>query len=160
MDSGDRNLMLELYKVVFQTRNLEISLFWQRSNYFLVLNTAVAAGFLSGKVAFHPVTFALFGVVFSVLWVAVNLGSKFWQSRWEHRLRLMEEKLGPDVSLFSATDDVIVQDVRASLGRAAPWSLTGLYNRLILTKPSVTKMMTLLSISFVFFWLIMLLRHA
>lgn len=31
------------------TRNFEISLYWQRSNYFLVLNTALAVGFFFGQ---------------------------------------------------------------------------------------------------------------
>jgi hypothetical protein len=36
-------LDLEAYRVAKEARNLEIALFWQRSNYFLVLSTAIAA---------------------------------------------------------------------------------------------------------------------
>jgi hypothetical protein len=39
----------DIYKYVLDTRNFEISLFWQRSNYFLVLNSALAVGFFSLK---------------------------------------------------------------------------------------------------------------
>ena len=41
----------DLYKTLLDTRNLEISLFWQRSNYFLVLNTGIAFGFFNLKTA-------------------------------------------------------------------------------------------------------------
>jgi hypothetical protein len=36
----------ELFDVALNTMNLEISLFWQRSNYFLILNTAISTGTL------------------------------------------------------------------------------------------------------------------
>ena len=36
-----------LFKIALETRNFEILLYWQRSNYFLVLNTALAVGFFS-----------------------------------------------------------------------------------------------------------------
>lgn len=38
-------IRMEAYRVAKETRSLEINLFWQRSNYFLVLSTAIAAGF-------------------------------------------------------------------------------------------------------------------
>ncbi len=39
----------QIYRVALDTRNSEISLFWQRSNFFLVLNTALAVGFFNDK---------------------------------------------------------------------------------------------------------------
>src|SRR4051812_19960176 len=80
---------LEAFQTAYQTRNFEIGLFWQRSNYFLVLNTAIAAGFFVADRSFRPLLCVLGGVV-SALWLAVNLGSKFWQERWEHRLSIAE----------------------------------------------------------------------
>ncbi len=96
-------LDLEAYRVAKEARNLEIALFWQRSNYFLVLSTTIAAGFFSLRDAKYTLPLAIFGLVVGMLWIAVNLGSKFWQSRWEHRLRLAEEKLRPNMNLFSAS---------------------------------------------------------
>jgi len=46
-DESDHLLDLEAHRVAKEARNLEITLFWQRSNYFLVLSTAIAAGFFS-----------------------------------------------------------------------------------------------------------------
>jgi len=44
----------DLYKTLLDTRNLEINLFWQRSNYFLVLNTGIAFGFFNLKMTNLP----------------------------------------------------------------------------------------------------------
>ncbi len=35
---------------------------------------------------------ALLGVIFSVAWIAINLGSKYWQVIWEDHIRLLEEE--------------------------------------------------------------------
>ena len=89
------------------------------------------------------------------LWVLVNLGSKFWQSRWEQRLHETEEALAEDLNLFSASWKTVRSDVEKNLGLT--YRKRGLvrrvYERGVLSKPSVTLMMTLLSGSFVVFWL-------
>ena len=46
-DRDHVDLELEAYRTALATRNFEISLFWQRSNYFLVLSTAIAVGFFA-----------------------------------------------------------------------------------------------------------------
>lgn len=153
-DHGDTDLInLEAYKAARETRNLEISLFWQRSNYFLVLSTAIAAGFFSLKEPRYGLPLAVFGALVGVLWILVNLGSKFWQSRWEHRLRIVEEQLRPKMDLFSASWETIQDDVNSSLNSRKRGMLHDAYCWLVLLKPSVTMMMTLLSVFFVGFWL-------
>jgi hypothetical protein len=147
---------LEAYRVARETRNLEINLFWQRSNYFLVLSTAIAAGFFSLKEGRYGLPLAALGLAVACLWVAVNLGSKFWQSRWEHRLRLTEEQLRPNMDLFSATWETVQDDVRQSLEFRKRGKVHHVYSRMILLKPSVTLMMTLLSVAFVLFWIVVL----
>jgi lipoprotein signal peptidase len=59
----------DLYKTLFDTRNLEINLFWQRSNYFLVLNTGIAFGFFNSSNPQFAVVFAGLGLVASLLWL-------------------------------------------------------------------------------------------
>src|ERR1017187_630870 len=98
-DDLQRQIDLAAYRVARETRNLEINLFWQRSNYFLVLSSAIALGFFS-KGPRHSTALAALGLVVGILWIAVNLGGKFWQSRWEYRLRLVEEQLRPNMNLF------------------------------------------------------------
>ena len=48
-DDWKQQINLEAYRVAKETRNLEINLFWQRSNYFLVLSGGIAAAFFSAK---------------------------------------------------------------------------------------------------------------
>ena len=117
----ERELNLELYQAARDARNFEIQLFWQRSNYFLVLNTAIAVGYVSRSTG-DPLTVALSiaGIVVSFLWVCVNLGSKYWQSRWEQRLVVVENQLGDDLELFSASWPTLDGDVRRSLANSGP----------------------------------------
>lgn len=152
-----RDFTLEAYKTALATRNLEISLFWQRSNYFLVLNTAIAVGFFSRpEHDYYAVGLSLIGVVVATLWVRVNLGSKFWQSRWERRLEVVEAELdGPFRRLFAADLNTVRADVRESLNYDRPekgW-LEALYESAVMRKPSVSKTMTMLSAFFVLVWL-------
>src|SRR5437763_1835647 len=71
----------DLYQTLQTTRNLEIGLFWQRSNYFLVLNTGIAFGYFNLVDHKYTLIFAIMGVVASTLWFRVCLGGKFWQTR-------------------------------------------------------------------------------
>jgi hypothetical protein len=152
-ENRDNLVDLEAYRVAKETRNLEITLFWQRSNYFLVLSTAIAAGFFSLRDARYTLPLATFGLVVGLLWIAVNLGSKFWQSRWEHRLRLTEEHLRPNMNLFSASWETVQEDVRQSIRFRRRGPIHRFYSRMVLLKPSVSFMMTLLSLAFVCLWI-------
>lgn len=158
----------ELYRIALETRNFEITLFWQRSNYFLVLNTAIAVGFFvsSLRVPLHALLLGIFGLLISVLWLAVNLGSRYWQIRWERRLEIVEATLDDDrgenadkIDFFAASRDVRNQDVVEGLaGGNAVWRLL-MWGPL--RKPSVSLMMTSLSIMFIFLWaLLVALRIA
>jgi hypothetical protein len=143
---------LEAYRVAKATRDLEINLFWQRSNYFLGLSAGIAAAFFSLKDSTYPLPLAIFGLFVALLWVAINLGSKFWQSRWEHRLRITEENLRPGMNLFSASWETVQEDVRQSFEFRKRGPIYSVYARLVLLKPSVTFVMTFLSLLFVLFW--------
>ncbi|WP_192021238.1 hypothetical protein [Shewanella sp. WPAGA9] len=150
---------LEAYKIALQTRNFEISLFWQRSNYFLALNVALALGFF--RLIESPYSFALasLGGLVSFLWFQVNLGSKFWQSRWEERLKKQELKFTPNLHFFAASKETIESDVSDSLGGVFPattWFKRWV-NRQISKKPSVSDNMLKLSMVFMFGWVIMLI---
>ena len=143
----------ELYRLAWETRNFEIKLFWERSNYFLVLSTAAAVGFFTIDSEVEEIALSVFGILVSLLWFAVNLGSKFWQSRWERRLAILEQKLAPGANLFSATPEVIQEDVRESLKFNKHGKVREILNKLILKKPSVSIAMFLLSGTFTLFWL-------
>ena len=146
----------DIYKTVLDTRNLEIALFWQRSNYFLVLNSALAVGFFNLKSQEYAFLLAAFGLITSLLWFRVALGGKYWQSRWEQRLSVIESKIAPSLNLFSASWETIQSDVAASLSNNKPqgWFKKWL-ERQVLKKHSVSYNMTLLSLCFVIGWVLL-----
>jgi hypothetical protein len=157
MADETEDLNREVYRAARETRNFEISLFWERSNYFLVLSTAIGIAFFAVPKPKHEGILAAFGMLVAAIWFAVNLGSKFWQSRWEHRLRIVEKALRPGMDLFSASWETVQDDVRQSLEFRKRGPVHRLYGRLVLLKPSVTMMMTLLSALFFAFWMILLI---
>jgi Ca2+/Na+ antiporter len=146
----------EIYKIAIETRNMEISLFWQRSNYFMVLNTAIAVGFFSLKNESYAPILAAVGLVVAIIWYLVNIGSKFWQSRWEHRLHLIEKEIEKKekvkINLFSANWETIQSDVKGSFENSRHKNWRKFLDRQVMKKPSVSLQMTVLSLLFVLFW--------
>jgi hypothetical protein len=151
----DEQIDFEAYRVAKETRAMEIGLFWQRSNYFLVLNTGIAIAFFSLRDGKYAWPLALFGIGVSVLWFRVNLGSKFWQNRWEHRARLTEENLRKGLNLFSASLETVEDDVRQSFEFRKRWKIRRAYEWLVLSRPSVSLSMTGLTVAFAVMWLVL-----
>lgn len=153
MNDNSNPTKFDLYKIALDTRNMEIGLFWQRSNYFLVLNTAAAVGFFFKTSNQYQLLIGIFGLCIAILWFGVNLGSKFWQSRWEHRLHEAEKSLGIEVNFFSAKWDVIESDVKESLEFSNHNWFRQKIDKLVLLQPSVSFLMMLLSMLFIILWL-------
>jgi hypothetical protein len=146
-----------IYKVALDTRNFEITLFWQRSNYFLSLNTVLAIGFFNlHDNKKYSLTLAVLGTVVSILWYLANLGSKFWQSRWENRLRIVEEQVAPELKFFAADWATIRNDVQESLKNGSHRGLQKLLYNQVSKKPSVSYLMILLSLVFVAAWVLLI----
>jgi hypothetical protein len=150
----------KLFNVALETRNFEISLFWQRSNYFLVLNSALAAGFFSLKDEGYALVLAGLGSIASLLWILVNLGGKYWHSRWEHELIVREQKLYPEDPKFAASREQTDEYVRRSLQWNGPGVLRQFFDRLVVLKPSVSGVMTILSLVFLLTWIGLLVRRS
>jgi len=146
----------DLYKTLLDTRNLEISLFWQRSNYFLVLNTGMAFGFFHLEQPRYTIVFAALGLFASLLWFRVCLGSKFWQARWEQRLLDFEKEHLPGIEFFAAGPERIKLDVEQGLAFHRVGWTRRLVNTLVLRKPSVSYSMILLSVLFMIGWVTLL----
>lgn len=148
----------DTFKFVLDTRNFEITNFWQRSNYFLVLNSGLAVGFFNLKeTTFAPVLAGL-GILVSMLWFFVTLGSKFWQVHWESKLRELEKGylssgiLDRNLELFSQDSTTVKAEVKASLAREEHGLLARWIDRQVVKKPSVTLAMTSLALIFVCAW--------
>lgn len=153
----------KIYEIALDTRNLEISLFWQRCNYFLLLNSALAYGYIQLRDEFLILPFTVIGFAVCMLWYRVALGSKYWQERWEaklHRLELDYRRQGyfpKDVTLFSAKWPEIHRDVKTSLESANHSIFEQLIDRQILRKPSVTQSMIYLVLMFTVSWALVFL---
>jgi len=144
----------DLYKILLETRNLEINLFWQRSNYFLVLNTGIAFGFFNIKEPRFAIVFAIAGFLASLLWFWVCLGGKYWQTRWEQRLHDFEKEYLPGLDYFSASPKRLKKDVEKGFAfhTDKTWAQKLIY-RLALRKPSVSYSMIRLAALFMLNWL-------
>ncbi len=142
----------EQFKLAVNTRQFEIQMFWQRSNYFMILNTAIAVGFFSLKNEFYAPVLAGLGAAVSMLWFLVNLGGKYWQSRWEEAASRLENECAPNAKLFAATKEEVHQEVIRSLEKGGHKGFQEWLDKQILKKPSVSYQMTFLSFFFVLFW--------
>jgi hypothetical protein len=144
------------FKIALDNRAFEIQLFWQRSNYFLVLMTALGIGTFSIKsVSFSPLV-AMFAVICSALWFKTNLGSKFWQEFWEAEVAMLAK--GARVKAFEKTTSEAIDQVRVSLSAGSQPADSSILRRWVydqvIRKPSVTYHMILLSLSATIVWAI------
>lgn len=177
-DNPDKKIAKEIFDIALKSRNFEIQMFWQRCNYFLILNTAVgvavAAAVASGKSMYlSPIIplLCFIGAFVSLAWINVGLGGKFWQSYWEQVLVDFQDDVGLSPSLpplkdpcknkdiFSypeGEDNHIKHRVKKSLHKDDANCLDRLYNHYVLSKPSVTRWMHRTACFFFFVWVISL----
>jgi hypothetical protein len=150
----------EIYKMALDTRNLEINLFWQRCNYFLILNSALAYAYLSLKDLNLALPVTVLGFIVCIFWYRVALGSKYWQERWEAKLGEVERSFKVkgtfplDIELFGTSWPRIRREVAASLHNKEHKHtvLESIVAAHILTKPSVTQAMMYLVLTFCAGW--------
>jgi hypothetical protein len=100
-------------KIALDNRAFEIQLFWQRSNYFLILMSALGVGTFSVKDTLLAPAIAAFAALCSYLWFRVNLGSKFWQESWEVEVNLLAKERG--IRAFERPMREVREQVRQSL---------------------------------------------
>lgn len=151
--SGSEIGTKDLYQTLLETRNLEIKLFWERSNYFLVLNSAIALGFFNMTERRYALVFAVMGILASTLWFWVCLGGKFWQTRWEQRLADFEAEHLASLEFFGASRERISKDVERGLAfDRLGWLQGAIYKLALKRKPSVSYSMIRLSVLFVVGW--------
>jgi hypothetical protein len=89
----------------WHNRDFEIDKYWSRATYFWAFIAATFAGYVavmtSDKIKpdfQNELAFVIIcmGVVFSVYWLMVNIGSKKWQENWEKHIDMLEDSVtGP-----------------------------------------------------------------
>jgi len=89
--------------VALDVRKFEIDLYWKRAAYFWVFTGAALAGHLAALTekdhhvrAQAMLLTSCVGFIFAFAWYLVNRASKFWQSKWEAHVDLLENEVnGP-----------------------------------------------------------------
>lgn len=148
-------------QIALDNRAFEIQLFWQRSNYFLVLMTALGIGAFTIANTFFAMVISIFATISSIFWYRTNLGSKFWQESWEVEVVALAKIY--NIDSFKRPTDEIVEQVRASLQNG--WSPGGkgrfrkYIDRRTLQKFSVSYYMILLSITSAVVWSVISLGY-
>jgi hypothetical protein len=93
------------FKKAWEARNFEIDKFWQRSAFFWGFIVIIFGGYISVVTGYFYETargmyldyyLILLGIIFSVAWFLVILGSKRWQENWEQHICYLEDEItGP-----------------------------------------------------------------
>src|SRR5262245_42761266 len=94
-DSPERTKDEEKLKTALELRNFEIELLWKRFNYFWLISAAALVGYVSVKERSDGILLLVscFGLVSSVSWTLLNLGSKWWQEAYEDKVKQYEKVL-------------------------------------------------------------------
>lgn len=87
----------------WETRNFEIDLYWRRTNYFWAFQIPVFGAYFA-LVTSHSKTLPVIivylvcciGIITSLAWKLINVGSKDWQRHWENHIDHLEDNFtGP-----------------------------------------------------------------
>jgi len=96
-DKKKRELALER---AWHNRDFEIDKYWSRATYFWAFIAATFAGYIAvmasdkmSRTFQNELGFIIIcmGLVFSVSWYLVNIGSKKWQENWEKHIDMLED---------------------------------------------------------------------
>jgi len=98
-------LLKEAYNRAWETRNFEIDKFWLRTAFFWGFIAIIFGGYVTvmtsdnnEKLLLMNFDFylILLGIIFSLAWLLVIIGSKNWQENWEAHIDMLEDKItGP-----------------------------------------------------------------
>lgn len=91
-DEVDRKNVAETLARADKNREIEISMYWQRSAYFVVFIGAILTAYLSDNASCKlllRVFLLSLGVLVSFIWYLTTRGAKYWQEHWEK----MSEKI-------------------------------------------------------------------
>lgn len=156
MSSGETSPNPSELQIALDNRAFEIQLFWQRSNYFMVLMTALGIGVFTIKDARYALLISIFAMITSWFWYKTNLGSKFWQESWEVEVTILAEEQG--IRSFERKIADVKRQVEKSLVGAVNSGdrnfIRHWIDKQILKKPSVSHYMIMLSLGSTALWLI------
>lgn len=174
-DAENSNLPSQI-EIALDNRSFEIQLFWQRSNYFLVLISAFAIGIYASSDPYTSLLASFSATVSSFFWYRTNLGSKFWQESWEAEVIELAEtyNLVSFVRTTSQSKELVREHFGSDMiGFKSGWKSGGPnitkriklavrahINKKVLEKYSVTYYMILLSICSCVIWIGLMIYFA
>ena len=89
-EPADTELALKRYDVVLKYFTYENTIYWTRSQFFLVANAGlfgfVASKLMTSDAIAHPIVIAavcVAGLIISFLWYRVLRSAEYWTLRWE-----------------------------------------------------------------------------
>jgi len=82
---------IEVFKMVHEHFMQDVREFWQRSNFYLVVNAALVSVFASGEQSQLRVALAGVGLLISLFWFMVARGSIIWLRRWRAELMRLDD---------------------------------------------------------------------
>jgi hypothetical protein len=101
------DLALRRYDIVFRYSVYENTIFWMRSQFFLVANAALFGFVVSKEIAsealFHPRLFELVcvgGIILSWLWYRSSRAAEYWISRWENICTRLEPEAFQNIEVL------------------------------------------------------------
>lgn len=95
----DKKLLENAYKKAWENRDFEIDKFWIRAAYFWGFIVLIFGGYITILTGEHnqkaldmrlDLFLLLLGILFSISWYLVILGSKTWQRNWEAHIDRLE----------------------------------------------------------------------
>lgn len=92
-DEVDRKNVAETLARAEKNREIEISMYWQRSAYFILFIWAILTAYLSDNASCKPLlrVFLLsLGGLISFIWYLTTRGTKYWQENWEKMCEKIE----------------------------------------------------------------------
>ncbi len=103
--NGNKTKVEAALERAWKNRDFEIDKYWSRATYFWAFIAVAFAGYISIKSSdklvepfisrFSFIVICL-GIVFSLSWLLVNIGSKKWQENWEKHIDMLEDDItGP-----------------------------------------------------------------
>ncbi|NDV42064.1 hypothetical protein [Flagellimonas sediminis] len=132
-----RRKALAAFEKAWETRNFEIDLYWRRTNYFWALQIPIFAAYFallsSDKLDDYKVILFLIsciGIIVSLAWKLINVGSKNWQRHWENHIDHLEDRVtGPLYKTISKTRTYSVSKINelVSLFFLLVWILLSIF---------------------------------
>jgi hypothetical protein len=109
---NDKQIKIELLKIIHDHYKNDFTLYWTRSNFFLLLQVGLLSYFSSNYiteqdgVVFFRILISLVGLFLSIIWFLVLLTSTKWIDTWRNKVVEIDNDINPYKS-FSNGENIV-----------------------------------------------------